>query len=59
MFTLYFGWRIVAVGISTAITWWIAGIPWDFVHCVVNFTVMFILYKPVSRAMKWLIRNTA
>ena len=29
MFTLYFGWRIVAVGISTAVTWWIAGIPYQ------------------------------
>ena len=107
MFTLYFGWRIVAVvpvfiliegamygvqlwwimhlyawplhvfgalcaipyffigltsggvssGISTAVTWWTAGIPWDFVHCIGNFIIILVLYNPVSKAMKWVVRN--
>ena len=39
-------------GVSTAVTWWIAGIPWDFVHCVGNFFIMLVLYTPVSKAMK-------
>ena len=47
----------VSSGISTAVTWWIAGIPWDLVHCAGNFVVMFILYRPVSRAMKLVIKN--
>ncbi len=47
----------VSSGISTAVTWWIAGIPWDLVHCAGNFVVMFTLYRPVSMAMKLVIKN--
>ncbi|MBR5438437.1 MAG: hypothetical protein IKV21_05910 [Clostridia bacterium] len=39
-------------GISTAFSWWVAGIPWDFVHGGANFILMMLLYKPVSKAMK-------
>lgn len=39
-------------GIGTAFGWWIAGIPWDFVHAGANFVLMLILYKPISKAMK-------
>ena len=34
--------------LSTAIAYWIAGIPYDVIHCVSNFLVMLALYKPVS-----------
>ena len=37
-------------GIRTAFTWWIAGIPWDFVHCAGNFILMLILYHPIKYA---------
>ena len=47
----------VRSGISTALTWWIAGIPWDFVHCAGNFVIMLVLYYPVRRAMKWAVRS--
>ncbi len=40
-------------GVRTAITWWIAGIPWDFIHCIGNFLIMLVLYQPISRAMRW------
>ena len=43
----------VSAGMMTAVTWWIAGIPWDFVHCIGNFVIMLVLYKPIGRAMKW------
>ena len=39
-------------GVRTAVTWWIAGIPWDFVHCIGNFFLMLVLYHPISYAMK-------
>ena len=42
----------VAAGIRTAVTWWIAGIPWDLIHCAGNFTIMLVLYHPICRAMK-------
>ncbi len=43
----------ISAGFRTAITWWIAGIPWDFVHCAGNFVIMLVLYRPISTAMKW------
>lgn len=39
-------------GFRVAFTWWIAGIPWDFVHGIGNFTLMLILYRPISGVMK-------
>lgn len=39
-------------GLYTAFTWWVAGIPWDIVHCAGNFVLMLILYKPVCAVMK-------
>lgn len=39
-------------GIHTQIAWWIAGIPWDFIHCIGNFVLMLILYKPIMAGMK-------
>lgn len=39
-------------GIGTAFSWWVAGIPWDFVHGGANFVIMLILYKPISKAIK-------
>lgn len=38
-------------GISGAIGWWIAGIPWDLVHGVANFLIMLVLYKPIIFVM--------
>ncbi len=47
----------VANGWTTAVTWWIAGIPWDLVHCIGNFVIMLVLYKPISFAMRWVKRE--
>ncbi len=41
-----------AAGIRAALAWWIAGIPWDFIHCGGNFIIMLALYHPVGKAMK-------
>lgn len=49
----------VAAGIRTALAWWVAGIPWDIVHCVGNFTLMLALYRPVRRVMEAVRRLTA
>lgn len=38
-------------GISIAFGWWISGIPWDIAHCIGNFLLMMLLYKPLSRVM--------
>ena len=39
-------------GITSGFVWWVAGIPWDFIHCAGNFVLMLILYRPVRSAMK-------
>lgn len=39
-------------GLYAGFTWWIAGIPWDIVHGVGNFVIMFVLYKPVQMVMR-------
>ncbi len=39
-------------GLRTGFMWWISGIPWDFVHCGGNFTLMLVLYHPIRAAMK-------
>lgn len=38
-------------GIYAGFTWWIAGIPWDITHCIGNFVLMFVLFKPITRVM--------
>ncbi|SEM44245.1 energy-coupling factor transport system substrate-specific component [Butyrivibrio sp. ob235] len=48
----------LSAGFRSAFTWWVAGIPWDFVHCVGNFTIMLVLYHPISKAMKWIQKET-
>ncbi|HKM35394.1 MAG TPA: hypothetical protein VJY54_11710 [Lachnospiraceae bacterium] len=34
-------------GLIMAFNWWVAGIPFDLVHGVANFMLMFVLYTPV------------
>lgn len=39
-------------GFRVAGAWWVAGIPWDIMHCVSNFVLMLVLFYPVSSLMK-------
>lgn len=36
-------------GWSMAFSWWVAGIPYDIIHCVSNFILCLILFKPLYR----------
>jgi len=38
--------------LSSAIAWWVAGIPFDIAHGASNFVIMAILYRPVSRVLE-------
>lgn len=38
-------------GLYAGFTWWVAGIPWDMVHGVGNFILMFVLYRPIRNIM--------
>ena len=37
--------------LSSAIAWWIAGIPFDIIHGVSNFIIMLVLYIPVTKVL--------
>ncbi len=39
-------------GWSMAVTWWIAGIPYDIIHCVSNFFLCLLLFKPLCAIMR-------
>ena len=39
-------------GFLAGFSWWIAGIPYDFLHCIGNFFTMLILYKPLRNTMQ-------
>ena len=41
-------------GITQMFAWWVAGIPFDIIHCISNFALMLVLYRPMSRLLKHL-----
>ena len=42
---------ILMGGFSSAFIWWTAGIPYDILHGLGNFTVSLILFKPLYRLL--------
>lgn len=39
-------------GIEAAVSYWIAGIPFDLIHCAGNFVTVLLLVKPLNGLMK-------
>lgn len=39
-------------GLYAGFAYWIAGIPFDIMHCIGNFVIMLVLYAPIQAAMK-------
>lgn len=39
-------------GVSMAFTWWIAGIPYDMLHCVSNFILCLVLFRPLQSVLE-------
>ena len=39
-------------GWHMAVTWWVAGIPYDIIHCGSNFVLCLLLFKPLCTIMK-------
>lgn len=39
-------------GLRTAFAWWIAGIPYDIIHCISNFILCLILFWPLQRTLE-------
>lgn len=61
IFGLFFGalgsiLYLIIGGVRTAFAWWIAGIPWDIVHCFGNFVLALVLYRPLMATLRKLKR---
>ena len=48
---MYIGYFAILGGWKGFLAMWIAGIPYDLVHAVSNFTTVLLLYKPLSGIM--------
>lgn len=48
---LYIPLYIISGGFTFAITWWISGLHYDFIHCVSNFILCLILFKPITNTL--------
>lgn len=46
---LYIPLYIVIGDITTAIAWWVSGIPYDIIHGISNFILCLILFKPLMK----------
>ena len=36
-------------GWTLAFSWWVAGIPFDLLHCVFNFAIVLVLFPPLNK----------
>lgn len=45
------GKRGILGGLYAGFTWWVAGIPWDILHGISNFVLMWVLYRPMRAIM--------
>ncbi|MDR1736297.1 MAG: hypothetical protein LBR85_05450, partial [Oscillospiraceae bacterium] len=50
--------HLVTGGPAFALSYWVSGIPFDLVHCVSNFMVCLLLFKPLTRFMEFAVRRT-
>ena len=41
-------------GFKGAFAWWVAGIPFDIIHCISNFVLCMVLFIPLRKVMKML-----
>lgn len=48
---LYIPLYIISGGFTFAITWWLSGLPYDFIHCVSNFVLCVVLFKPITNIL--------
>lgn len=39
-------------GPGGALAWWVAGLPADIVHCLGNFVITLLAYRPLRRALR-------
>ena len=41
----------ISGGLYAGFTWWVAGIPFDIVHCISNFLLCLVLFKPLHSVL--------
>lgn len=46
----------ITLGFGGGIAWIISGIPYDIIHCVANFAITFLLFEPIVKVLKKLIK---
>ncbi|MCD7738630.1 MAG: hypothetical protein LUH58_06275 [Lachnospiraceae bacterium] len=56
LFGLFFGALcslpyLILSGPAAALAWWVAGIPFDLIHCISNAVLCFVLFKPLHLAL--------
>lgn len=45
---------LAAGGIGAALTYWAAGLLFDVTHCIANFILCMVLFRPLLRLLEWL-----
>lgn len=51
MGALYIPLYVITGNVAFAITWWVSGIPYDIVHCISNFILCILSFKPIMSAI--------
>ena len=46
----------IMLGPAGAVTWIMGGIPYDIIHCVANFIFVFLVFSPLVRVLKKVIK---
>lgn len=47
----------IAGGVHAGFAYWITGIPFDLLHCIGNFAVCLVLYKPLHYTLSHLVKK--
>lgn len=48
---------LIVGGVPMMLSWWISGIPFDFIHCFANVLTMLVLFKPLKSALNRIARG--
>ena len=56
---MYLEWFAINGGWEGYFAMWVAGIPYDLTHCVSNFVLTLVLYRPLYRVMDAILNHKA
>ena len=48
---LYMPLYMISGGYASAVTWLVSGLPYDIIHCIANFILCAILFKPITNTL--------